>query len=175
MVASLVAQIIHNLPAMQENTDSIPALGRSPGEGNGNPLQYSCLENSMDRGAWWITVHGVAKESDMTEQLTLSYLWSQSCLRHLDACLSDVCKANPFPSQVSSPLLVFTAHLQPLHLFYVFLFSVPPIANYKLYSVFSILFLVNLPSLNPEHKYLYCFVSTSFTTQTSAWLIQSIR
>ena len=66
MVASLVAQIIHNLPAMQENTDSIPALGRSPGEGNGNPLQYSCLENSMDRGAWWITVHGVAKESDTT-------------------------------------------------------------------------------------------------------------
>ena len=40
---------------------SIPGSGRSPGEGNGNPLQYSCLENSMDRGAWWATVHGVAK------------------------------------------------------------------------------------------------------------------
>ena len=40
---------------------SIPGLGRSPGEGNGNPLQYSCLENSMDRGAWWATVHGVTK------------------------------------------------------------------------------------------------------------------
>ena len=40
---------------------SIPGLGRSPGEGNGNPLKYSCLENPMDRGAWWITVHGVAK------------------------------------------------------------------------------------------------------------------
>ena len=38
----------------------IPELGRSPGGGNGNPLQYSCLENSMDRGAWWATVHGVA-------------------------------------------------------------------------------------------------------------------
>ena len=38
---------------------SIPGLGRSPGEGNGNPFQYSCLENSMDRGAWWATVHGV--------------------------------------------------------------------------------------------------------------------
>ena len=40
---------------------SIPGLGRSPGEGNGNPLQYSCLENSMDRGAWRATVHGVSK------------------------------------------------------------------------------------------------------------------
>ena len=51
------------------NLSSIPGLGRSPGEGNGNPLQYSCLENSADRGAWWATVHGVA-ERDMTEQLT---------------------------------------------------------------------------------------------------------
>ena len=39
----------------------IPGLGKIPGEGNGNPLQYSCLENSMDKGAWWATVHGVAK------------------------------------------------------------------------------------------------------------------
>ena len=43
------------------DSDSIPGLGRSPGEGPGNPLQYSCLENPMDRGAWWATVHGVAK------------------------------------------------------------------------------------------------------------------
>ena len=50
---------------------SIPGLGRSPGEGNGNPLQYSCLENPMDRGAWWATVHGVANTS---EWLTLSFL-----------------------------------------------------------------------------------------------------
>ena len=42
----------------------IPGLGRSPGEGNGNPLQYSCLENPMERGAWRATVHGVAKELD---------------------------------------------------------------------------------------------------------------
>ena len=40
---------------------SVPGSGRSPGEGNGNPLQYSCLENPMDRGAWWATVHGVPK------------------------------------------------------------------------------------------------------------------
>ena len=43
------------------NLNSIPGSGRSPGEGTGNPLQYSCLENSMDRGAWWAIVHGVPK------------------------------------------------------------------------------------------------------------------
>ena len=46
----------------------IPGLGRSPGEGNGSPLLYSCLENSIGRGAWWATVHGVT-ESDTTEGL----------------------------------------------------------------------------------------------------------
>ena len=45
----------------------IPGSGRSPGVGNHNPLQYSCLENPMDRGAWWATVYGGCKESDMTE------------------------------------------------------------------------------------------------------------
>ena len=49
-----------------EDPDLIPELGRSPGEGNGYPLQYSFLENSMDRGALWPTVHGIA-ESDTTE------------------------------------------------------------------------------------------------------------
>ena len=44
-----------------DDTGSIPGLGTSPGGGNGNPVQYSCLENSMDRGAWHATVHGVAK------------------------------------------------------------------------------------------------------------------
>ena len=46
---------------------SIPGWGRSPGVGNGNPLQYSCLKNSRDRGAWWVTVHGII-ESHTTEQ-----------------------------------------------------------------------------------------------------------
>ena len=46
----------------------IPGLGRSPGGGHGNPPQYSCLENPMDRGAWRATVHGVTEESDMTEE-----------------------------------------------------------------------------------------------------------
>ena len=57
---SLVAQMVKNLPAMQETW--VRSLeGRSPGGGHGNPLQYSCLENPMDRGAWWATVHGIAK------------------------------------------------------------------------------------------------------------------
>ena len=46
---------------------SNPGRGISPGGGHGNPLQYSCLENPMDRGAWWVTEHGVTKESDTTE------------------------------------------------------------------------------------------------------------
>ena len=53
--------MVKNLPANVGDTGLIPVLGRSPGEGNGNPLHYSCLENPMDRGAWWVIVHGVTK------------------------------------------------------------------------------------------------------------------
>ena len=53
--------VVENLPANIGDVGLIPELGRSPGGGNGNPLQYSCMENSMDRGAWQATVHGFAK------------------------------------------------------------------------------------------------------------------
>ena len=56
--------MVKNLPnnaGDAKDVGLIPGSGRSPGVGNGNPLQYSCLENSMDRGAWWATVHGAAK------------------------------------------------------------------------------------------------------------------
>ena len=53
---------------------SIPGSGRSPGEGNGNPLQYSCPENPMDRGAWWATVHGVAKSQRRLSNFTFTSL-----------------------------------------------------------------------------------------------------
>ena len=53
--------VVKNPPANARDEGSIPGLGRSPGEGNGYPLQYSCLENPMDRGAWRATVHGVTK------------------------------------------------------------------------------------------------------------------
>ena len=59
--------MVKNLPTNAGEVGSIPGLGSSPGEGDGNPLQYSCLENPMVRGIWWVTVHGVAKESDTTE------------------------------------------------------------------------------------------------------------
>ena len=60
--ASLVAQTVMNESACNAgDSGSILELRISPGEGNGNPLQYSCLENSIDRGAWWTTVHGVTK------------------------------------------------------------------------------------------------------------------
>ena len=61
---SQVALVVKNLPASAggvRDKSSIPGLGRSPGGGHGNPLQYSCLGNPMDRGAWWSTVHWVAK------------------------------------------------------------------------------------------------------------------
>ena len=65
--------VVKNLPASAGDAgdmSSIPGLGRFPGEGHGFPRQYSCLENPMDRGAWWVTVHGGHKESDTMECLS---------------------------------------------------------------------------------------------------------
>ena len=67
--ASQVALVLKNPPANAgdaRDVTSIPGLGRSPGIGNGNPLQYSCLGNPIDRGVWQATVHVVAKESNTT-------------------------------------------------------------------------------------------------------------
>ena len=76
--ASLVAQLVKNPPASAGDTGSIPGSERSPGEGNGNPLQYSCLGNPLDRGTWQSTGHGVAKSqrrlSDYTTNHYLDFL-----------------------------------------------------------------------------------------------------
>ena len=70
---SLVAQTIKCLPTMRETWVQSPGLGRSSGEGNGTPLQYSCLENPMDRGAWQATVHGVAKSWTQLSNFTFTF------------------------------------------------------------------------------------------------------
>ena len=59
--ASQVALVVKNPPTNAGDAGSVPGCGRSPGEGNGNPLQYSCLENPMDGGAWWTLGCGVVK------------------------------------------------------------------------------------------------------------------
>ena len=65
-----MALVVKNPPANAgdiRDVGSIPGSGRTPGGGQGSPLQYSCLENPVNGGAWWATVHRVAKESDTTE------------------------------------------------------------------------------------------------------------
>ena len=64
---------VKNLPANAGDSSLILGLGRYPGEGNGNPLQYSCLRNPMDRGAWWAAVHGVAKSRTRLSDFTFTF------------------------------------------------------------------------------------------------------
>ncbi|CAM9166098.1 unnamed protein product [Rangifer tarandus platyrhynchus] len=83
----------------------IPGSGRSPGEGYGNPFQYSCLENSRDRGAWQATVHGDAKESDMT--------WQQQCWieHYLNGIITfGSCSSGQCPSSCKDPRLMKRCH-----------------------------------------------------------------
>ena len=71
--ASQAALVVKNPPANAGDAGdagSIPGSGRSPGGGHGNPLQYSCLENPMDRGAWWATVSGVTKSQTRLKRLS---------------------------------------------------------------------------------------------------------
>ena len=63
--------MVKSLPATVGDVGFIPGMGRSPGEGVGSPLQYSCLENPMDRGTWWATVHRVAKSQTLLKQLSV--------------------------------------------------------------------------------------------------------
>ena len=69
-----MALVLKNLPANagdMRDAGSVPGSGRSPGGGHGSPLQYSCLQNPMDRGAWWATVHRVAKSQTRLKQLSM--------------------------------------------------------------------------------------------------------
>ena len=87
---SQVAQMVKNTPANAGDVGLIPGSGRSPGEGNGNPLQYSCLENPMDRGAWQTTVSPWGwdlKESDTTAHTHTHLQWGREA-QELPAMLS---------------------------------------------------------------------------------------
>ena len=68
--AALVAQMVKESASSVGDTGLMPGLGKSSGEGNGNPLQCTCQENSMDTGAWWATVHGVAKSQTLLSDYT---------------------------------------------------------------------------------------------------------
>jgi len=74
--------LVNHLPAKAGDPGLIPGSGRSPGERNGNPLQYSCLENPMDRGAWWATVHGVARvRHDLATKPPSPNFSAQNCIQ----------------------------------------------------------------------------------------------
>ena len=74
---------VKNPPANTGDLGSIPGLGRSPEEGKGNPLQCSCLENPMDRGAWWVTVHGVTESNTTGEIMAKSLSLLKSVIGEL--------------------------------------------------------------------------------------------
>ena len=77
--------VVKSLPTITGDTGLIPDLGRSPGEGNGNSLQHSCLQNPMDRGAWQTAVHRATKESDTTERVS-----TRARTRRNHTCLSSL-------------------------------------------------------------------------------------
>ena len=92
-----MALVVRNLPADTEDIRDvglIPGLGRSPGEGHGNPLQESCLENTTDRGAWRATVRKVAKSQTRLKQLSThactSFVRTETCYDRLDSFLIHV-------------------------------------------------------------------------------------
>ena len=133
--ASQVVLVLKNPPANAGDVrvvGLIPGWGRSPGEGNGYPLQYSCLENPMDRGAWWATVHGVAG-SDTTEAVYLAQVGHrqrrvgctrghslrshlQSSSRHLDEASfntmrSPSCLSVTWPAAISAGPVPIPSHI----------------------------------------------------------------
>ena len=93
---------------------SIPGLGRSPGGGHGNPLQYSCLENPRDRGSWWATVHRVAKSWTQLKQLGISGEKTPKCYHQSVGSVAQSCWTLCDPMDCSMP--GFPVHHQLLEL-----------------------------------------------------------
>ena len=91
-IFSMVSQTVKATAYDVGDLGLIPGSGRSPGEGNGNPLQYSCLENSMDGGAWWATVHGVAKSWTHWVTLLWLFIFSIICIKNMFKSYLDIYK-----------------------------------------------------------------------------------
>ena len=126
---------VKNLPANAgdtKNTVLVPQSGWSPGEGNSNQLQSSCLENPMDRVAWWTIVHGVTKKSDTTE-------WTHTCM-HTHNALYDV-------SSLTHTICLLHIHIS--HAICVLSIS-PMLLNNLTYSVCS--------TFNPHNIFMSCSI-----------------
>ena len=104
--------MVNNPPANARDSGSIPGSEISPGEGNGNSLQYSCLGNPMGRGAWWATVHGVTKESHRTWQLNKTTLLLRYNM-HKEKCANTHVQLKIFTSFLEAFLLLLS-HLYSL-------------------------------------------------------------
>ena len=96
---SLVAQKVKHLPA------------RCPGEGNGNPLQYSCLENSMDGGAWWATAHGVAKSRTWLRDFTYTFIFTWATRKSNQPILNEINPEYSLEGLLLKPKLQYFGHL----------------------------------------------------------------
>ena len=136
--ASQVVPVVNNLPANSGDTGDpglIPGLGRSPGGGHGNPLQYSYLENPLDRGAWWAAVHRVAKSQTELKQLS-----THTCI-HVYSLLSVYVHRIERDSLVISLfyftiLLIFLKFLLRFFILAIFIVQIINICYCKSYSVF---------------------------------------
>ena len=131
--------VVNYLPAIVGDTGVVglvPGLGRAPKGGNGSPLQYSCLGNLMDRGAWWATAHEVTEESDTTEQLSMLFFFKVYCC------------SSRFLFTLTVVVVVLFAHLfstlTGLNLLSLALHSVSTDALYFCLGVFLFLSLVSL-------------------------------
>ena len=106
--ASQVALVVKNPPANagdKRDTGSIPGFGRCPGEGHGNPLQYSCLENPMDRGAWRATAHRIKKSWTRLKQLSMCTSFCRKNIKLSQSFLPCLSVADNTPSSFVPPPL----------------------------------------------------------------------
>ena len=105
---SLVAQTVKHLAYNAGDLGSISGSGRSSGEGNGNPLQYSCLENNMDGGAWWATVHGVAKSRTWLSDFTFTFTFPKIIYQTIEGL--GICSYSQVNHSVDSTGITFRLH-----------------------------------------------------------------